>query len=167
MPKKHKESEMEDFIMPLFIGAAFMFVFIVGLLYSIITGASFWTTGWAVIPGLVLIGAGIAKGYELKQNRDLIKGLLHSYNGQTISVEQIATEVGMETLELKRHLIRIRSSLDIPFRYEGTNIVIGEAPRTMEPSVYPSKGYVICPSCDNVPEDQNSTFCEVCGTKLQ
>ncbi|MFX1512104.1 MAG: hypothetical protein ACFFCQ_05925 [Promethearchaeota archaeon] len=167
MFKKHKESEVEEFIMPLIIGTAFTLIFIIGLLYSFITEASFWITGWAIIPGLVLLGVGIAKGYELKQNQELIKGLLHSYKGQTISLDEIASEIGMDSLKLKRQLIRMRSSLDIPFRYQGSNIVIGEAPRTLESTVHPTtKGYVVCPNCQSVPEDQNSRFCEYCGTKM-
>jgi hypothetical protein len=42
------------------IGLVFLSVFVVGLLITLITDGSFWTTGWAIIPGGILLAVGIA-----------------------------------------------------------------------------------------------------------
>jgi hypothetical protein len=153
-------------------------MFIWGLLSLIdhfVWGFSFPGTYWLLIPGGIMIIAGIANIINYRYNRERVLGALKSYN--KVGISQLADELKLKEKEVKEIIVDLRTEgrLKASFDPESGDVMVMEVQGQIPISAIPvdettpaatktQEGY--CQYCGSIikPGDQ---FCNNCGSALR
>jgi hypothetical protein len=158
------------------IGVAFLIWGTISLLDHFLWARNFPGTYWLLIPGGVMLVAGIANVINYRYNRERVLAALKSYN--QVSINQLADELKLREKDVKEIVVDLRTEgrLKASFDPESGDIMVlevqGQAPvsasvpsisEASTPSVKAKEGY--CQYCGSLvkPGDR---FCNNCGSAI-
>ncbi|MHA2272934.1 MAG: zinc ribbon domain-containing protein [Candidatus Hodarchaeales archaeon] len=163
------------------IGLVFLSVFTVGLLITLITDGSFWTTGWAIIPGGILLAVGIAYYYQKTRYENMVLGILKNYENSTISLLELQEQLGDIDLKLLRKLLfELQGTGKLTCRIDRGQLTVmsvqvadsGAAVQPLltagpsAPELASEGDFVYCPFC-GAKNKEKAIFCKNCGQAFQ
>jgi hypothetical protein len=135
-------------------------------LWNIIPG-----TYWLLIPGGIMLIAGISNVINYRYNRERILAALKSYN--TVSISQLANELKMQEKDVKEIIVDLRTEgrLKASFDTESGDVmvleVLGQPPLTVTPvssSGLPEHEAVISSSKF---QSADQGYCQYCGSMVK
>ena len=147
------------------IGCVFLVLFIAGMIIALATNGSFWTTGWAIIPGGVLLAFGITQYLQKQNYYKITLAVLKNYEGKTVPLSQVAKELNFENeMRLFRKiLLELRGSGKLVCQIDKGMITIqmvhSEAPKVAPQPIF------VAPSTDQATSASNTVYCPFCGVE--
>jgi hypothetical protein len=163
------------------IGCVFLLVFITGLAFTVISDdASFWTTGWAIIPGGILFAVGIIQYFQRQNYEKMVLAILKNYENSTITLQDLSEQLDIDIKLLRKVLLRLQGAGKLVCRIDrGMISVLSVLAPRLEVAAQPilaagpsrpelaSEGdFVYCPFC-GAKNPEKAIFCKNCGQAFQ
>ncbi|MFX0113104.1 MAG: zinc ribbon domain-containing protein [Candidatus Hodarchaeota archaeon] len=163
------------------IGGVFLVVFIVGLVFTLISDdTSFWTTGWAIIPGGILLAIGIVQYFQRQNYEKMVLAILKNYEGSTVTLQDLSEQLDIDIKLLRKVLLRLQGTGKLACRIDRGEINVlsvltprlGAAARPIlaagpsRPELASEGDFVYCPFC-GAKNPEKAIFCKNCGQAFQ
>ncbi|MFQ5979821.1 MAG: hypothetical protein ACE5OZ_16955 [Candidatus Heimdallarchaeota archaeon] len=171
----------ENPVIPIAIGCVFLVIFVVGLVFTIFSeDRSFWTTGWAIFPGGILLAIGIYHYYERQNYERMLLAILKNYEGSSITIQELGEQLDTDIKLLRKVLFRLQGSGKLACRIDRGTLTVtsvlsprsGVTPQPLlaagsaSPQLASEGDFVHCPFC-GAKNKEKAIFCKNCGQAFQ
>lgn len=171
----------ENPVITIAIGCVFLVVFVVGLIFTLSSDdRSFWTTGWAIFPGGILLAIGIYHYFERQNYERTLLALLKNYEGSSITIQELGEQLDTDIKLLRKVLLHLQGSGKLVCRIDRGSLTVtsvlsvnsGVTPQPLllagssSPQLANEGDFVYCPFC-GTKNKEKAIFCKNCGQAFQ